>query len=159
MPSLPKPRFVRTARGRGSLSPALAEPETSQIEVIEASGIRWVNIEQPRHAHRAWLEERFDFHPLDYEDVFSRNQRPKIDEYDEYLFIVLYFPVFDKTVGRLNAAELDMFVGPDFLITWRWRCWLPARSPTSRICSGVMARDAAAWASCFSSSSSRLPGG
>jgi magnesium transporter len=117
MPSLPKPRFVRAPRGRGSLPPALVEPEASQVEVAEALGIRWVNIEEPRHSHRAWLEERFDFHPLDYEDVFSRNQRPKIDEYDDYLFIVLYFPRFDKQVGRLNAAELDLFVGPDFLVT------------------------------------------
>src|SRR5436190_1736745 len=63
------------------------------------------------------LEEHFEFHPLDYEDVASRNQRPKIDEYPEYLFIVLHFPVFDKAVGRLNAAELDIFIGPDYLIT------------------------------------------
>jgi magnesium transporter len=117
MPSLPKPRFGRTARGRGSVAPALVEPEASEVEVAEALGIRWVNIEQPRHSHRAWLEERFDFHPLDYEDVFSRNQRPKIDEYDDYLFIVLYFPRYDKQVGRLNAAELDLFVGPDFMLT------------------------------------------
>jgi magnesium transporter len=117
MPSLPKPRFARVARGRSVVSPAVAEPEASQVEVIEALGIRWVNIEQPRHSHRAWLEERFEFHALDYEDVFSRNQRPKIDEYDDYLFIVLYFPRFDKHVGRLNAAELDLFVGPDFLVT------------------------------------------
>ena len=47
----------------------------------------------------------------------SRNQRPKIDEYPEYLFIVLHFPVFDKQVGRLNAGELDLFVGPDYIIT------------------------------------------
>jgi magnesium transporter len=117
MPSLPKPRFGRPVRGRGSVTPALAEPEASAVEVTEALGIRWVNIEQPRASHRAWLEERFEFHPLDYEDVFSRNQRPKIDEYADYLFIVLYFPRFDKTVGRLNAAELDLFVGPDFVIT------------------------------------------
>ena len=71
----------------------------------------------PGPAERAWLEEHFEFHPLDYEDVLSRNQRPKIDEYEDYLFIVLYFPVFDKAVGRLNAAELDIFIGPDFLIT------------------------------------------
>src|SRR5256885_2177958 len=57
------------------------------------------------------------FHPLDYEDVSSRNQRPKVDEYDDYLFIVLHFPAYDKTVGRLNAAELDVFVGPDYVIT------------------------------------------
>ena len=49
--------------------------------------------------------------------MLSRNQRPKIDEYDDYLFIVLHFPVFDRTVGRLNAGELDLFVGPDFLVT------------------------------------------
>ena len=47
----------------------------------------------------------------------SRNQRPKIDEYPDYLFIVLHFPIFDKQVGRLNAGELDLFVGPDFIIT------------------------------------------
>jgi magnesium transporter len=76
-----------------------------------------VQIERPGTAERAWLEEHFEFHPLDYEDVLSRNQRPKIDEYEDYLFIVLYFPVFDKTVGRLNAAELDIFIGPDFIIT------------------------------------------
>jgi magnesium transporter len=87
------------------------------VETIEAHGLRWINIERPGPIDRAWLEEHFEFHPLDYEDVGSRNQRPKIDEYPDYLFIVLHFPVFDKTVGRLNAAELDMFVGPDFLIT------------------------------------------
>ena len=41
----------------------------------------------------------------------------KIDEYDDYLFIVLHFPVFDRAVGRLNAGELDIFVGPDYLVT------------------------------------------
>src|SRR5215217_2370485 len=102
MPSLPKPRFSRVTRGRSLVSPAVAEPVASQVEVIEALDVRWVNIEQPRHSHRAWLEERFDFHALDYEDD---------------LFIVLYFPRFDKHVGRLNAAELDLFVGPDFLLT------------------------------------------
>src|SRR4051812_34715451 len=118
MPNLPKPRFGRPTRGRGDAAgPAEAASETPNVEVIEAAGLRWLHIEQPRPADRAWLEEHFDFHPLDYEDVLSRNQRPKVDEYDDYLFIVLYFPVFDKTVGRLNAAELDIFIGPDFIIT------------------------------------------
>ena len=115
MPSLPKPRLRRSARARvDEHQPASTEPN---VEIVEREGLRWINIERPGPVDRAWLEEHFEFHPLDYEDVLSRNQRPKIDEYDDYLFIVLYFPVFDKTVGRLNAAELDMFVGPDFLIT------------------------------------------
>ena len=102
---------------RGTVVTPPPEPEAPHVEIVEARGLRWINIERPRPVDRAWLEEHFDFHPLDYEDVFSRNQRPKIDEYDDYLFIVLYFPRFDKQVGRLNAAELDLFVGPDFLIT------------------------------------------
>jgi magnesium transporter len=115
MPSLPKPRLRRSARARDLAHPA--PPTEPNVEVVEWDGLRWLNVERPRPIDRAWLEEHFDFHPLDYEDVLSRNQRPKIDEYDDYLFIVLYFPVFDKTVGRLNAAELDIFIGPDFLIT------------------------------------------
>jgi magnesium transporter len=117
MPSLPKPRFGRSARTRGDVVPHPAEPDTPSVEIIEAHGLRWIHIERPRQVERAWLEEHFDFHALDYEDVFSRNQRPKIDEYDAYLFIVLHFPRFDKHVGRLNAAELDLFVGPDYVIT------------------------------------------
>ena len=79
--------------------------------------MRWVNIERPGALERAWLEEHFDFHALDLEDVLSRNQRPKIDEYDDYLFIVLHFPIFDRSAGRLGTGELDLFVGPGFLIT------------------------------------------
>ena len=121
MPNLPKPRLRRSARVRGEVVAPPPEPQP-RVETVEAPTLggrelRWINIERPRAVDRAWLEEHFDFHPLDYEDVFSRNQRPKIDEYDEYLFIVLHFPRFDKHVGRLNAAELDLFVGPDFVIT------------------------------------------
>ena len=115
MPNLPKPRLRRSAPARtDGRSSAPAEP---RVEQVELGGLRWINIEQPGSIDLAWLEEHFDFHPLAHEDVRSRNQRPKIDEYDDYLFIVLNFPVFDKQVGRLNAAELDVFVGPDFLIT------------------------------------------
>jgi magnesium transporter len=117
MPSLPKPRLRRSARSRagaGEVAPAQAEPN---VETVAVDGLRWVNIERPGPLDRAWLEEHFEFHPLDLEDVTSRNQRPKIDEYPDYLFIVLHFPVFDKAVGRLNAAELDVFIGPDFVIT------------------------------------------
>jgi magnesium transporter len=117
MPSLPKPRFGRSARARGNVATRPVEPETPNVEIIETEGLRWIHIERPRAVDRAWLEEHFNFHPLDYEDVFSRNQRAKIDEYEDYLFIVLHFPRFDKQVGRLNAAELDLFVGQDFVIT------------------------------------------
>ncbi|MBA2764496.1 MAG: magnesium transporter CorA family protein [Thermoleophilaceae bacterium] len=116
MPTLPKPRLRRTPRGFVDPHPTLPSTEP-KFEVAEREALRWINVERPGPVDLQWLREEFDFHPLDHEDVASRNQRPKIDVYPDYLFIVLYFPVFDKTVGRLNAGELDIFIGPDYLIT------------------------------------------
>ncbi len=92
-------------------------PDVAAPEIIEAAGLRWIHIESPRMADRDWLEANFEFHPLDYEDVYSRNNRPKLDQYDDYVFIVLHFPLFDKDQGRVLTAELDLFMGPDYLIT------------------------------------------
>ena len=51
--------------------------------------------------------------------MLSKRQRPKVDDYaDEgYLFGVLHFPAYDKAIQRLNAGELDFFLGPDYLVT------------------------------------------
>jgi magnesium transporter len=118
MPNLPKPRLRRPGR-RGELvrAPAATEPQAPRVEIVESSGLRWINIEHPGGLERAWLEEHFDFHSLDLEDVLSRNQRPKIDVYDEYLFSILHLPVFDRAARRLGTGELDLFVGPDYVVT------------------------------------------
>ena len=119
MPIAFRPRLPSSARApaRGAVVAPAAERTQPHIERLSHGGLEWIHIEEPSALERAWLAEHFDFHPLDLEDVMSRNQRPKIDEYPDYLFIVLHFPIFDKQVGRLNAGELDLFVGPDFVIT------------------------------------------
>jgi len=118
MPNLPKPRLRRPGRRGDLVEPVPAtEPQAPNVEQIDSAGLRWVNIERPGALERAWLEEHFDFHALDLEDVLSRNQRPKIDVYDDYLFIVLHFPVFDRAARRLGTGELDIFVGPDYMVT------------------------------------------
>jgi magnesium transporter len=118
MPNLPRPRLRRAGRaGESLVAPPSPEPRGPNVEEIAAEGLRWVKLDHPGPPEQAWLQENFDFHALDLEDVLSRNQRPKIDVYDDYLFIVLHFPVFDSAARRLGAGELDLFVGPGFLIT------------------------------------------
>ncbi len=121
MPNLGLPRAPQLPRPRGRRPVLDVEPITATVaadpDTIEAAGIRWIHIESPRTADREWLESHFDFHPLDYEDVYSRNNRPKLDPYDDYVFIVLHFPMFEKETGRILTAELDLFMGPDYLIT------------------------------------------
>jgi magnesium transporter len=113
--TLPRP-LPRPSRRTGEAVPVVPV-ETSAPEIIEAAGLRWIHIESPRAADRDWLEANFSFHPLDFEDVYSRNNRPKLDQYDDYVFIVLHFPIFEKTTSRMLTAELDLFMGPDYLIT------------------------------------------
>jgi len=114
------PNLLQRPRLRGTRPGTLSEPlapDENEPDIIASGGVRWLNLEHPREADREWLEQEFGFHPLAIEDVASRNQRPKLDAYDDYLFIILHFAVFDKSQDRLLTAELDLFVGPDFLIT------------------------------------------
>jgi magnesium transporter len=114
MPSLPR---IRRTRAR-SVGDIVARPRREPSE-LNSGGLTWIHLEAPDHEAAALLADRFTWHPLDVEDVLSRRQRPKLDDYaDEgYLFGVLHFPVYDKSVQRLNAAELDFFLGPDYLVT------------------------------------------
>src|SRR3954469_4718204 len=111
MPSLPR---IRRPRGRTLPSQETLRSEPAEVE---AAGLTWVHLDRPDEQAVRALADRFGWHELDVEDVLSKRQRPKIDEYPEYLFVVLHFPFYDKNVQRLNAAELDVFVGPDYLVT------------------------------------------
>ena len=113
MPSLPRIKRTRTAADAAGV--ALAPPR--ELSELSAHGLTWIHLDRPSQEEASALAERFGWHPLDVEDVLSKRQRPKIDEYPDYRFVVLHFPVFDKTVQRLNAAELDVFVGPGYLVT------------------------------------------
>ena len=112
MPSLPRIKRTRTRTGVETVAPA--EPRLAELS---AGGLTWVHLTSPDAVEAGELAERFGWHALDLEDVLSKRQRPKVDEYPEYLFLVLHFPAYDKAIQRLNAAELDVFLGPDFLIT------------------------------------------
>src|SRR6266704_497776 len=115
MPSLPRIKRTRPRSGDGEV---LARPEP-RVQELSANGLTWIHLDAPTLEEAELLQRRFGWHPLDLEDVLSRRQRPKIDEYrdDGYLFVVLHFPVYDKRVQRLNAAELDAFIGQDYLVT------------------------------------------
>src|SRR5919206_153944 len=68
MPNLPRPRLRRATRARGVVEAAQG-PAEPRVEIVEYDGLRWINIERPAPVDQAWLEEHFEFHPLDCEDV------------------------------------------------------------------------------------------
>jgi magnesium transporter len=87
------------------------------IRSITERKLTWFYIEKPTSKEVAFLAQRFHFHPLDLDDVLSRIQRPKMDEYEDYLFMVLHFPVFDKQNRITRPSEMDIFIGEDYVVT------------------------------------------
>jgi magnesium transporter len=87
------------------------------MEVVSWEDLTWINIENPTTRETTYLLTHYPFHPLDLDDCLSRIQRPKIDEYKDYLFLVFHFPVFNKEARVTTASQLSVFIGDNYLIT------------------------------------------
>lgn len=87
------------------------------IETIQHEALRWMHITNPTEDEYRYLLDDFHFHPLDIEDCRGTNQRPKIDEYDDYYFLILHFPYFDKNNKDIRIREVKLFWGKDYIIT------------------------------------------
>jgi len=94
------------------------EKKKSNVETVTCGKLSWVYIENPAAPEVEYLAQHFhNFHPLNLDDVLSRVQRPKIDGYDNHLFIVLHFPVFNKQNRVTTPSEVDIFIGEDYVVT------------------------------------------
>jgi magnesium transporter len=87
------------------------------MSTVTENRVSWINIEKPTHDDIAHLRRYYPFHPLDLEDCLSNIERPKVDEYEDYLFIVMHFPVYDPNKRVSRISELDVFIGSGYLIT------------------------------------------
>ena len=89
-------------------------------KTLSQGGLQWIDIESPDPIQLAKLKDKFGFHELDIEDCLSDNQRSKIDEYKDYLFIILHIPYYDKRKQRVVSEEIDIFIKNDTLVTVHW---------------------------------------
>ena len=87
------------------------------LESVSWGELTWFNIEAPTKQDTEYLAENYPFHPLDLDDCLSRIQRPKIDEYDDYLFLVFHFPLFSKEARVTTPSQVSVFIGQNYLIT------------------------------------------
>jgi len=87
------------------------------MEMIQYQDLKWYHILTPTEKNLTYLEDNFHLHPLDIEDCRSKAQRPKIDIYDDYYFVILHFPYFDKVNKFLKTKEVKIFWGKDYIIT------------------------------------------
>jgi magnesium transporter len=84
---------------------------------IEAQNIVWADVSDPTSTDFEELAEEFGFHPLSIEDCRNEHQRPKVEEYPGYYFIVLYEAQLAGVNDRLELRELNIFLGKNYLVT------------------------------------------
>lgn len=109
----PLQAISRRQSGRGNLQ----EQRVGNRREMEHNGLRWIDIQKATQADVDRLSAEFDFHPLVLDDVLSRVQRPKLDDYERYLFLVMHFPRFNRSERVAMTSEVDFFLGPGYVIT------------------------------------------
>jgi magnesium transporter len=113
--------------GDGKISVWVSRPGIEKCEHIAPDRISeiiqgpdvivWVDVDNPGEAELKVLQEEFGFHRLALEDVAKGMQRPKVDEYPDYFFVVLYAPLSQGDEHALETTEIDLFVGRNFVVT------------------------------------------
>lgn len=109
--------LIRRAGGRRRSGKPSADTQEPDVRSIEYDGTIWIDVRHPNGHVLEELGQQYNLHPLTLEDMTSHIQRPKTDVYDDYLFVVMQFPIHDKATRRNVSGEIDIVVGHDVFIT------------------------------------------
>jgi magnesium transporter len=103
----------------GSLRTNLSSDETTTA-LEDKQGLLWVDLmDEAPEACEPILRETFGFHPLAVEDALQEVHVPKLDDWGQYLYLVLHAIDFDKqNGGEVNTLELDVFLGQNYIVTY-----------------------------------------
>lgn len=102
----------------GRLAGRDLELEALRLVRADKGLMLWVDLGSPSEAEvKQVLEGVFQFHPLAIEDCVTPSSLPKVEDYDEYLFMVMQAVDFTRD-GKFSTAELDLFLGRDYLVTY-----------------------------------------
>jgi magnesium transporter len=115
-------RTILACPGGREVRSVLADEQLASLLAAD-SGVVWVDLAEPTDADYEWLLRHFRFHQLAIEDCRHGVQRPKIEEYDDYLFFVFH-AVIGLSAGddlmrgsEIDFVELDGFLGRRYLVT------------------------------------------
>jgi len=98
------------------------------MQIIKWKNLTWVEIKKPTKEDINWLKEKFDLHPLVLKELLPPLDYPKIETFGDYLFIVLFYPFFDRKDFHTVPLELDIIVSKDYIITSHYKDIVPLKA-------------------------------
>ena len=83
----------------------------------QSAPLVWFDVACPREPEAEFLRDRLRFHPLAVEDCVRGRQRPKLDRYPGYFFLVLYAATINPQRDRMALHEVHIFLGRRYIVT------------------------------------------
>ncbi|PWI20918.1 magnesium and cobalt transport protein CorA [Streptomyces sp. Act143] len=112
--------------GPDDLSAALEEARA-------AGGFVWIGLHEPSEREFGLVTQEFGLHPLAVEDALKAHQRPKLEVYDDSLFLVLKPVVYEPRSDRVSTGEVMLFLGDSFVVTVRHGEGAPLKAVRRRL--------------------------
>jgi len=95
------------------------------MNITKNKNISWIDIKNPSKKDLVYLKKNFHFHPVTLGELLLPTLRPKVENYDDYLYMVLHFPIYDPEKRTAESVEIDFLIKKDTLITVRYEKLLP----------------------------------
>lgn len=86
----------------------------------ELGGVAWIGLKQPDPTEFGTMAREFNIHELAIEDSIVAHQRPKIERYDDILFVVLKAARYSDRREEVSFSELHVYIGQNFVVTVRY---------------------------------------
>ncbi len=103
------------------------------MNIIKTKTLAWIDIQKPDEKDVQFLSERFNFHPLILKELMPPIDHPKIETYRDYIYIVFYYPSYERMSRLTIPLELDIIVGRNYIITSHYQTIIPLKALFDRV--------------------------
>src|ERR1700679_3524887 len=87
------------------------------MEIEKNKLVQWIDVQKPNGKDIAWLKEKFKLHPVIVDELNGPSARARVEQHDDYLYFVYYFPLYDKKEKTSARTEIDFIVTKNAVAT------------------------------------------
>ena len=87
------------------------------MQTKKGKGVQWINIEKPTEKDLSWLQKEYDVHPVIIEELRGPSARGRVEAYNDYLYFIYYFPIYDNAEEASARAEIDFIITKNSVVT------------------------------------------